>query len=225
MFELNNNLNIILMDANFSFLPAKGVVLYYKDFYWDMICKFDWDETLEYNFNSTRTLSITRVTEEQMVDTGQGFNHKVEARNETVDYPIDDKELDRKTILRNWLINYASDPRKLYQPEEEWISDVFSREELAAIFKRALEVREDFKRQIQEFGNNSAIIQFCKENHLLPEAPGGSLNNWYANCPSRRPHRIMVSASNDTFGCGYCRKKGGIKELAEWIQSVALEKK
>ena len=36
------------------------------------------------------------------------------------------------------------------------------------------------------------------------------------NCPNTK-HSLFVSLKTNTFGCGYCRKKGGPKELREFI--------
>ena len=34
----------------------------------------------------------------------------------------------------------------------------------------------------------------------------------------------MVSTENDEWGCGYCRRKGGIAELESWLQEMKIKK-
>jgi len=70
---------------------------------------------------------------------------------------------------------------------------------------------EEFSRQARD--NETEIIRVARELGLHPEPAGTSPTQWYARCPVRRGHRLMMTTGNDEFGCGYCRVKGGVDEL------------
>ena len=74
---------------------------------------------------------------------------------------------------------------------------------------------EEFSRQARD--NETEIIRVARELGLHPEPAGTSPTHWYARCPVRRGHRLMISTSNDHFGCGYCRVKGGVGELRSLV--------
>lgn len=70
---------------------------------------------------------------------------------------------------------------------------------------------EEFSRQA--CGNETAIIRVARELGLNPEPAGTGPMLWYARCPVRSLHRLMITTSNDQFGCGYCYVNGGVDEL------------
>ncbi len=70
---------------------------------------------------------------------------------------------------------------------------------------------DDWSRQARE--NETEIIRVARELGLHPEPAGIGPVQWYANCPGRRGHRLMITTSCDEFGCGYCSVKGGVDEL------------
>jgi len=63
------------------------------------------------------------------------------------------------------------------------------------------------------------IIETARLLNLNPQPNGQNENAWVANCPSGGQHSIMISASANEFGCGYCRKKGGPAELIDFVES------
>jgi hypothetical protein len=67
------------------------------------------------------------------------------------------------------------------------------------------------------------IVFTARELHLNPRPSGRNANDWYADCPSGRGHSIMIGASSNQFGCGYCHWKGGPEELLRFHQ--AFQKK
>ncbi len=72
----------------------------------------------------------------------------------------------------------------------------------------------------KEQGQHEApIIKTARELNLNPRPAGHNNTAWIADCP-RRSHWIMISPSLNEFGCGYCRRKGGPKELKEFCHSV-----
>ena len=70
---------------------------------------------------------------------------------------------------------------------------------------------EEFSRQARD--NETKIIRVARELGLQPEPAGTSPTQWYARCPVQRGHRLMITTSNDQFGCGYCYVNGGVDEL------------
>ena len=63
------------------------------------------------------------------------------------------------------------------------------------------------------------IIKAARELGLNPRPAGHDSVAWIADCP-RRSHSLMISPSNNEFGCGYCRQKGGPAELQAFCDSV-----
>lgn len=53
---------------------------------------------------------------------------------------------------------------------------------------------------------------------LDPRPAGHNHNAWMANCP-RTSHWLMISAEQNEFGCGYCRRKGGPAELRAFYET------
>jgi 3-deoxy-D-arabino-heptulosonate 7-phosphate (DAHP) synthase len=58
------------------------------------------------------------------------------------------------------------------------------------------------------------FIDYLKEKGLDPIPSGIDEFSWYAKCCySKGKHFMMVSTKSNTFGCGYCRKKGDVNDL------------
>ena len=75
--------------------------------------------------------------------------------------------------------------------------------------------RKEWSRLARE--NETEIIQVARELGLRPEPAGSGPVQWYATCPKRRGHRLMITTSCDEFGCGYCCVKGGVDELRAFV--------
>ena len=73
---------------------------------------------------------------------------------------------------------------------------------------------EEYMRQARE--NETEIIHVARELGLHPQPAGTGPVQWYARCPGARWHQIMITTSDDQFGCGYCRVRGGVEELREF---------
>ena len=59
----------------------------------------------------------------------------------------------------------------------------------------------------------SDIIKTAEELRLNPRPDGRSPKAWVASCPTHSSHPIYINAESDTFGCPWCRRKGGVEEL------------
>ena len=62
------------------------------------------------------------------------------------------------------------------------------------------------------------LITFLEEQQLHPMPTGCNENSWTAKCPSGGNHFLQVVTTNDQWGCGYCKRKGGKEELEKWLQ-------
>lgn len=62
----------------------------------------------------------------------------------------------------------------------------------------------------------SLIVRTAKALGLGPEPSMNSSTSWTANCPGTS-HFIFISTESEEFGCGYCKKRGGPKELEEFV--------
>jgi hypothetical protein len=54
------------------------------------------------------------------------------------------------------------------------------------------------------------IIKVARELGLFPKPTGEGPNSWYAACPGRN-HVLFISGAANSFGCGWCKRKGAIK--------------
>ena len=77
---------------------------------------------------------------------------------------------------------------------------------------------EEYARQARE--NETEIIHVARELGLRPEPAGIGPIQWYANCPGKQ-HRLMITTTDDQFGCGYCRVNGGVDELRAFVAKEA----
>ena len=101
-------------------------------------------------------------------------------------------------------------------------SSVLSKREFEAIIQS---IKDEKNRQaIMANAKQTPLIQYLKEKKISHEPTGHNLYSWVANCPSGGQHHIMVSTENDEWGCGYCRRKGGIAELEKWLREIQIKK-
>jgi hypothetical protein len=70
----------------------------------------------------------------------------------------------------------------------------------------------------QQRQHEAPILKMAKELGLDPRPAGHNHNAWMANCP-RTSHWLMISAEQNEFGCGYCRRKGGPAELRAFYET------
>lgn len=63
----------------------------------------------------------------------------------------------------------------------------------------------------------SELIGAARELQLLPRPVGGNATSWVANCPGTH-HTLMIESSSNSWGCGYCRQKGGPEELRTFVR-------
>ena len=77
--------------------------------------------------------------------------------------------------------------------------------------------RNDQAAMAAQFANPSPIIQVATAFGLEPRPAGHDPDAWWASCPGGN-HSLMITASPNQFGCGYCRRKGGPEELRTFCE-------
>jgi hypothetical protein len=61
------------------------------------------------------------------------------------------------------------------------------------------------------------IIKVARELGLSPEPTSTGPDYWQATCPEKN-HPLYINAAADSFGCGWCRRKGGVEELRALVK-------
>lgn len=74
------------------------------------------------------------------------------------------------------------------------------------------------KNQTAASKQKTKIIEVATELGLQPQAPLLNREIWSAKCPGTG-HQLYINARKNEFGCGYCCRKGGPKDLREFAAS------
>jgi hypothetical protein len=61
------------------------------------------------------------------------------------------------------------------------------------------------------------IVEVAEELGLNPRPTGEAPNLWASNCPGTN-HFLYISSTTNTFGCGWCKRKGGVEELRGFVE-------
>ena len=108
--------------------------------------------------------------------------------------------------------------------EPPFIQGLLTRRVLAHIVEA---ITNEFKQNIraaeaEEQRRPLSIVTMARELGLNPRPAGHNDKAWIANCP-RTNHWLMISAEQNQFGCGYCRRNGGPAELHAFYNDRYLE--
>jgi hypothetical protein len=172
-----------------------------------------YESTLYYRFNSKEELSILRI-DRSIVD-----NNDLTER--TILFPVNPTLTNEISILREFLTDMFSNSGNCYGWPYFIKSELITEDDFNQIRNQGLENIKSNKNKIRKIGQDHPLILYCAEKNLYPEPIDHSPHSWQANCPSGRQHHIMISTSspaNHAWGCGYCKKKGGLEELKEWVE-------
>ncbi len=71
--------------------------------------------------------------------------------------------------------------------------------------------------------NRSEIINVAKTLGMTPEPTGNGTNSRRANCPGTT-HLLYLSTKDNTFGYGWCKRKGGPDELRTFVKERCSKK-
>ncbi|WP_282071396.1 hypothetical protein [Polaribacter atrinae] len=97
-------------------------------------------------------------------------------------------------------------------------SVIFTQQEFQQIINDIKKSKSTEKEKASQ--NITPLISLLRQHQLNPIPTGFNKNSWVANCPSRGNHFIQIVTSNDQWGCGYCKRKGGKEALEKWIQEI-----
>jgi hypothetical protein len=67
--------------------------------------------------------------------------------------------------------------------------------------------------------HEASIINVARDLGLNPRPAGHNSTAWISNC-AHRSHFIMISPSDNKFGCGYCKRAGGPAELRAFCEGI-----
>lgn len=174
---------------------------------------FDFDyyeSTFYFDFSSQHEFIIKRI-DQSLID--NSLPEQSEIR-----FPVEKTNSTREKILDLFLIDLLLHKGNFYGVPYFDKSDIIDEEIFNHCKKRAGDIIDERNNKIREGGENHPLILLCHEHHLYPEPEGSSPYNWQANCPSRRAHHFYLSTHSSTWGCGYCKRKGGLDELKEWMK-------
>lgn len=159
-----------------------------------------------YYYISYKTLHIKRV--------GQSNEEPVEAI-----FSIAEEE-EVYLILENFLIDYMSYTKNFVGYPLYVKSALFSEEDFDKIREKGINKLQQRNIAYIEEAKSNELIAYCKSINLHPEPAGSGPSNWIANCLSGGKHHLFISLTNNTWGCGYCKKKGSLEDLKEWYNSA-----
>lgn len=78
-------------------------------------------------------------------------------------------------------------------------------------------IHADLERHAEEARSSEGdIVRVARELGLGPEPTGTGPVHWRARCPGTN-HPLYIQAATGTFGCGWCRRKGGEAELRKFV--------
>mgnify|MGYP005748884429 CR=1 FL=1 len=134
--------------------------------------------------------------------------------------PLELADANDKTLLKFFLTEYLSHLGYGYP----WYvkSELFTEAEFNSMRSNAIDMIDARKAKARQ--NTSILTEVCEKYKLRPEPCNSDGTSWQAQCPSGRQHWIAITTEDNLWGCGYCRKKGGIPELVEWMEEIRAAK-
>ena len=172
-----------------------------------------YETSLFYFFNSETQLSILRI-DRSVVDEN-------DVKERTILFPISKPFINEISILKEFLVHLFSYSGSCYGWPCYTKSELITTEDFDLILKEGNNNIDKRKNENREKNKKHPLILFCTEKNLSPEPQDHSPDSWIAKCPSGGKHHIMISTSspsNHLWGCGYCKKKGGLDELKQWVE-------
>lgn len=110
--------------------------------------------------------------------------------------------LDRQLRKWAWIVGYPE-----FRVSGEVSEDEF--EEIRMAYHKEQEA-------IIKLTQETPLIYWLKKAGLEPLPTGMNAESWKSKCPySGGKHFLSISTKDDTWGCGYCQKKGNLKTLEE----------
>lgn len=99
-------------------------------------------------------------------------------------------------------------------PGKLYLAGIFSEQ----VYEETVEglEREGDAMAIQASAKETSVVRAARELRLQPEPTGTAPAAWRARCPETN-HSLYISTASNSFGCGYCRRKGGEDELRAFV--------
>ena len=125
----------------------------------------------------------------------------------------------KQTLKENAL--YALD--RYIKTNENWgeTADAFIKSEI--ITKEDFELLKLKRHLIPEEVLEKPLIKHIQEMNLHCRVENVEKGLYVACCPRKASHPLMIAVNqhSEEWGCGYCKKKGGLEELKTWIKEIA----
>lgn len=192
---------------------------YYKNgykvlFYYDQICQFD----IPYGVS---VILYKRIEDKLHIA-------KVLARCDNAiefQYPIKNKSLSDQALLEEFVTYIFSYPKSFAGRPEYVRSDHFTEAEFEALLEKGLAIDDERIAAARKQYKQHEAYLFAVKHQLNPQPIGYSISDWRFNCISGGSHQLDISLETNTWGCGYCRKKGDLQDLYDWYEAVKPPRK
>jgi hypothetical protein len=130
-----------------------------------------------------------------------------------------------KSLKQNLLLALENELEGMYLYHDfpDFVSsNIITADEFNGVIQKIV----DEKNAIKQKARNAItpLIQYLDEVRLYPKPSGNNEHSWIAKCPSGGNHFLMAVTINDEWGCGYCKRKGKIKELKKWLSELKSKK-
>ncbi len=97
-------------------------------------------------------------------------------------------------------------------PQDAFTPGLLTKDQILGAWSRVQAEDERLREEAIALTGDRPIVALARELRLAPEPSGTGPASWYANCPGGH-HHIYIQAESGEFGCGYCKRKGGVEEL------------
>ncbi|MGZ4891915.1 MAG: SEL1-like repeat protein [Halobacteriota archaeon] len=113
-------------------------------------------------------------------------------------------------------------------PEEFLVAGIVKESAFTSMVRRLEKELDENKQRAEE--TETEIIKVARKLGLSPKPTGEGPSHWFARCPGRihgkaGAHVLFIDAAGNVFGCGYCRRKGGVEELRAFVHERGLTAK
>lgn len=175
----------------------------------DLIHLFSYCET-ELGFPGPET-KIYFIHDGQTIKYYKGYlNSDLKDCTLVMEYKLE-LRMDLHQSLEAFTVYYFSNVTNFFGYPDDFKGAYISLNQLEKLFKDALWIISDTNRKSIEV--KYEIIELLSDLGLNPSPANHNTTAFYARCPTKRGHTMMVSAKSNEYGCGYCRIKGTLAEI------------
>jgi Flp pilus assembly protein TadD, contains TPR repeats len=106
-------------------------------------------------------------------------------------------------------------------PEAFLVTGIVDESSFTSTVRKIEKELDENKQKARE--TETAIIEVARNLGLSPKPTGEGPSHWFARCPGKingktGSHVLFINAAEDSFGCGWCRRKGGVEELRAFVK-------